>query len=101
MKDSTAIGLGCVFVIGLAVAFLAGVTVARRTVTEHETSPHANAGNAALPNLFSPNPTHDPYFIDQERRNLEALERTCRQTGKYCHEAAQMRQSLAGSGAVP
>ena len=86
---------------GLILSFLAGVMVAMRTVTERETSPYANAGNAALPNLFSPNPTHDPYFISQERKNLEALERTCRQTGKYCHEAAQMRQSLAGSGAVP
>ncbi len=96
-----AIGLGCAFVISLAAAFLAGVMVARRTVAERETSPQVNAGNATLPNPFSPQPTKDPYFINQERKNLEVLERTCRQTGKYCHEAAQMRQRLAQSGAAP
>ena len=101
MKDSTAIGLGCAFVIGLAAAFLAGVTVARRTVSEHEMRPRVNRANAAQFTPFSPNPPHDPYFLDQERKNVEALERTCRKTGKYCHEAAQMRQWLAESGAVP
>jgi hypothetical protein len=101
MKDSTAIGLGCAFVIGLAAAFLAGVVVANRAVTEHETRPRVNRGNAALFNPFSPNPTHDPYFLDHERMNVEALEQTCRKTGKYCHEAAQMRQWLAESGAAP
>ena len=90
----------CAFLIGLAAAFLAGVMVARHTVTERETNPPVNLGNAGLPNPFSPNPTHDPYFIDQERKNVEALERTCRRTGRYCNEAAQMRRWLAESSAA-
>jgi len=101
MRDSMAIGLGCAFVICLAVSFLAGAMVARRSVTEHEASPRANAGNAELANPFSPNPTQDPYFLNQQRKNLEALERTCRRSGKYCQEATQMRQWLAENGALP
>jgi hypothetical protein len=101
MKDSTAIGLGCAFLIGLAAAFLAGIMVAGHAVTEHETSPHVNRGNAALLNPYSPNPMSDPYFIEQERRNVEKLERTCRQTGQFCNEAAQMRQWLVRRGVAP
>jgi hypothetical protein len=100
MKDSTAIGLGCAFVIGLTAAFLAGVMVTNRAVTEPEAHPRVNRGNAALFNPFSPNPMSDPYFIEQERKNVEAFERACRQTGQYCDEAAQMRQSLAQRGAA-
>jgi hypothetical protein len=101
MKHSTAIRLGCAFVVGLAAAFLAGVMVASAAVTERETRPRVNRGNAALLNLFSPDPMSDPYFIEQERKNVEALERTCRQTGQYCNEAAQMRQWLAERGVAP
>jgi hypothetical protein len=101
MKDSTAIGLGCAFVIGLAAAFIVGVMIGGRPVTRHEATAHVNAGNTARPNPFSPNPAHDPYFIDQQRKNVEALERSCRRTGKYCREAAQLRQWLAENGAVP
>jgi hypothetical protein len=98
MKDSTAIGLGCAFAVCLAAAFLAGMMVARSAVTDHETSLRVNAGNAALPNPFSPSPAHDPYFINQQRKNVEALERACRNTGQYCSEAAQLRQWLAKNG---
>ena len=98
MKGSTAIGLGCAFVVCLAAAFLAGMMVARPAVTKHETHPRMNRGNAALFNPFSPNPMSDPYFIERQRKNVEALERTCRHTGKYCNEAAQMRQWLSKRG---
>jgi hypothetical protein len=101
MKDSTAIGLGCAFVIGLVGAFVAGVVVASAAVTESETRSRVNRGNAALLNPFSPNPMSDPYFIEQERKNVEALERTCRETGQYCNEAAQMRQWLVERGVAP
>jgi len=98
MKDSTAIGLGCAFVVCLAAAFLAGMIVARHAATDHETGSRLNAGNAELPNPFSPSPAHDPYFINQQRKNVEALERACRRTGQYCREAAQMRQWLVENG---
>lgn len=101
MKQSTAIGLGCAFVIGLVGAFLAGVLVAGRAVTEGEARTHMNRGNAALFNPFSPNPMSDPYFIEQERKNLKVLERACRQTRQYCSEAGQMRQWLAERGVAP
>lgn len=101
MKRSTVFGLGCVFGIALTAAFLAGVMVASHAATEHETRPRVNRGNAAMFNPYSPNPMLDPYFIEQERKNVEALERTCRQTGQYCNEAAQLRQWLAENGALP
>lgn len=101
MKNAMAIGLGCAFVIGLAVAFLAGVLVASRAVTEREARARLNRGNAVLFNPYSPNPMSDPYFIEQERKNVEALDRACRRTGHYCNEAAQMRQWLVSRGVAP
>ena len=101
MKNSAAIGLGCAFVVGLAVAFMAGLLVASRAVTDYEARSRVNRAGGALFNPYSPNPMSDPYFIEQQRKNVEALERACRQTGQYCNEAAQMRQWLAQRGAAP
>ena len=101
MKRSTAFGLGCAFMAGAALAFPAGLFTARRTVPEHERGAPVRPGHAELLNPYSPQITSDPYFIEQQRKSLEALERSCRASGTYCREAAQMRQLLADRGAVP
>jgi hypothetical protein len=100
VKGST-FGLGCAFLIVAVVAFMAGLLFAKQVLREREPSPRANAGNPELFNPYSPNPMSDPYFIEQERKNVEALEANCRATGKHCKEAAQLRQWLAGRGVPP
>jgi hypothetical protein len=101
MKRSTAFGLACAFLMGAALAFPAGLLVDRRVQPDRVRVAPAGPRHAKLLNPYSPNITEDPHFIEQQRQGLEALERSCRETGKFCKEADLSRQWLAARGAPP
>lgn len=44
--------------------------------------------------MFSPSIRDDPYFLEQQRKGVEALEAECRRTGAFCAEARQARRRL-------
>ena len=44
--------------------------------------------------VYSPEILDDPWFVEQQRANIEALERTCRETGEMCGEAREARRWL-------
>lgn len=101
MKSTTGFALGCAFLIGVGLAFPAGLMVAGRVQSDPAPAPRAHPRHAAMMNPYSPNITQDPYFVEQQRQGLQALERSCRETGKFCNEAAQLRQWLVDRGATP
>jgi hypothetical protein len=70
--------------LGAAIAFPAGMMVARRT---EPTTMSVRPGPAAMREVFSPTIRDDPYFLDQQRQAIEALEAHCRRTGEMCAEA--------------
>ena len=101
MKRSTASALGCGFLVGAALAFPAGMMMAGGSVPERERNARLGPRHPELLNPYSPQITSDPYFIEQQRKGLEALQSNCRKTGAYCKEAGQLRQWLAARGAAP
>ena len=79
-KDLTRLAAGVL--IGAVLAFPAGMIVARR-----ESRPEARAAPPAATAtraMFSPKVLGDPYFLDRQLANVEALELHCRQTGALC-----------------
>jgi hypothetical protein len=91
MRD--ALRLGCALAIGVAIAFPAGVMFAGR---ERAAGRPPVAASADRRQVFSPVVAHDPYFLDRQRANTEALERRCRDSGELCPEARQARAWLEG-----
>jgi hypothetical protein len=57
--------------------------------------PRAEVGRA----MYSPRIRDDPYFLDQQRKGIEALEAECRRTGAFCTEARQVRRRLEDQAA--
>ena len=100
MKGSTAIGLGCAFLVGAALAFPAGLMFARHRMPDNARATAPVARDPRLLNPYAPNILSDPYFLEQQRRGLEALDRNCRKAGTYCREAAQLRHWLEARGAA-
>lgn len=85
--------LAAALLIGAAIAFPAGLMLARREVEPRRpTNLPAAASTRAV---FSPNVLTDPYFLDQQRRGVEALEGRCRQAREMCPEARAGRQRLS------
>jgi len=54
-------------------------------------APRASATARAL---FAPKVLSDPYFIEQQRLGIEALEKACRERGELCEEARAGRRWL-------
>lgn len=77
---------------GAAVAFPAGLYFARPIAPVDP--PRLRTGSASLRNPYAPAILSDPYFIDQQRRVVEMLEASCRNTGEHCREAAAARTRL-------
>jgi len=87
--------LGCALLVGLAVAFPAGMIFAGRG--EPERNPRTeSATTAERRQVFSPDVLDDPHFRARQRRNVEALERHCRESGELCAEAEGARAWLEG-----
>ncbi len=83
---------GLAALLGAAIAFPAGMMFAGRS--ESGGARREPAAGAAMRNVYSPKVLDDPYFIEQQRRNVEALERRCAESGKMCYEARTGRRWL-------
>lgn len=82
---------GCVVLIAMVVAFLAGLAI-NRGPSGPARAPVGTAAPARQ--VYSPKVLTDPYFLEQQRRNAEVLERRCREKGELCAEAAALRRWL-------
>jgi hypothetical protein len=79
--------------VGAALAFPAGMMVAgSRSAPGHAVADHRPAG--AGRNMFSPSVRTDPYFLEQQRKGVDALERFCARTGESCAEARAARRRI-------
>jgi hypothetical protein len=88
--------LGCALLLGAAIAFPAGLMLAGGGERPRApTAPHISATARAV---YSPKLLSDPYFLDQQRKGVEALETHCRNTGEMCAEAQAARRWLAENG---
>ena len=84
--------------IGAALAFPAGLWLAgepERAEGPRAAPPRAEVGRV----IYSPRIKDDPYFLDQQRKGIEALEAECRRTGDFCAEARQARRRLEDQAA--
>ena len=94
MRGKAIVGAGLAALLGAAIAFPAGMMFAG---SEASREPRREpAAGAAMPNFYSPKVLDDPYFVEQQRRNVEALEQQCRESGKMCYEAREARRWLDG-----
>ena len=82
---------------GAAVAFPAGLYFGRPIAPAETAWPRA-AGSVSLRNRYSPAMLADPYFLDQQRRVVEALELSCRRSGAHCATARAARARLTKLG---
>jgi hypothetical protein len=62
----------------------------RRSPAPRGEAPRAEVGRA----IYSPRIKDDPYFLEQQRKGIEALEAECHRTGEFCAEARQARGQL-------
>ena len=77
--------------LALAVAFAAGMRVGRAGPERGDArSPQAASTRA----VYSPNVLGDPWFLERQRENVEALERECADNGELCAEARAARRWL-------
>ena len=90
--------LAAALLVGAALAFPAGLWLAGDP--EHAAGPRAAPSRGAVGRaIYSPRIKDDPYFIDQQRKGIEALEAECRRTGDFCAEAREARRSLGDEAA--
>ena len=84
--------------LALAVAFVAGMRVGR-------SGPERGDGRlpqaASTRAVYSPQVLGDPWFLDRQRENVEALERECADSGELCTEARAARRWLDQRAAKP
>lgn len=95
--------IGCFMLLTAAVAFPAGLWVAGngRDETTSLQVPAARRSGARVRNPYSATIRNDPSVLDRQRELVEALERTCRQTGGQCPEARGARRYLDRYSAEP
>jgi hypothetical protein len=84
--------MGIALLLGAAVAFPAGMLFSGR---QQQGQPPAGAPleGAAARAVYSPALLRDPWFREQQRKNVKALESHCRRTGELCTEAGAARSS--------
>jgi hypothetical protein len=87
------IALGCALLLGAAIAFPAGLFLGGSGGEQEGRS--ASRAGGEFRRVYSPSIYRDPYFLEQQRRNVDALEQSCRSTGQFCPEVRQVRQRLA------
>lgn len=82
--------LGAALLLGMALAFPLGMMVAGDRDEDAPTD-RGSGETAQRRDIFSPKVLDDPYFVQQQRRNVAALEARCRDTGEMCAEARAAR----------
>jgi len=82
-----AIALGCALILGAAIAFPAGLLLGSSGGERERGS--ASRSGGPFREVYSPSIYKDRYFLEQQRRNVEALEQACRANGAFCAEARQ------------
>ena len=84
----------------LIAAFFAGIFVSglwqEREQPQLQVQEEAAGDNGRNP--YSPSITTDPAFRAQQRKNVEALESHCENTGELCAEARSAREAFARLG---
>src|SRR5688500_9492823 len=93
MKAKELARLAAALLIGAALAFPVGLWIAGNdgtTVDSPARRPRAAVGRA----MYNPSIRDDPYFLEQQRKGIEALEAECRRSRAYCAEARQARRLL-------
>ena len=91
---------GCAALAGAALALPIGLTIGGHWAWPDQqvarSAPALNgAGNGRTRDVYSSQIGSDPYVIAQQRRVMDALELSCRQSGQYCEEARQARERIA------
>ena len=79
--------------LGAALAFPVALWVAGNDDGD-EDSPAPRRSAAVGRAMYNPSIRDDPYFLEQQRKGIEALEAECRRTGDFCAEARQARRRL-------
>jgi len=93
MPQRQPLALGCALLLGAGIAFPAGLLLGG-SGAERE-SGRASRSDGTFREVYSPSIYKDPYFLEQQQRNVETLEQACRATGQFCAEARQVRERLA------
>lgn len=93
------LGFATAALLGLALAFAAGLWLGRQSSSPETRSVAAvPAEPGALRDVYSPRILSDPAFVKAQRENAAALEDQCRRNGEFCDEARAARQWLAEAG---
>ena len=92
---------GCAALLAAFVAFPLGMMFGGGRSSQEQAS---GTDNAAPPmrsrggrDFYSPNVLSDPYVLEQHLRVVEALERSCANSGEHCNEARQARKLIEES----
>ena len=86
-KDVARLALAVLF--GAAVALPIGMMLGGEDsgTAPRSAGPQSTGARA----VYSPKVLSDPYFLEEQRKGIEALEQHCRDSGALCQEARQAR----------
>jgi hypothetical protein len=90
--------LAIALLLGAALAFPAGMMAGRLGSDKLPAEPDRPRNTTGVRDVFAPAMRSDPWFIEQQRDGVEALERHCRRTGETCAEAREARRWLDRQG---
>ena len=93
--------LGCAVALAVAIALPAGIFIGRYGSHESDDGAADRVGSAGARarDPYSPNFRSDPYVIEQQRRVVEALEKSCEETKQHCTEAIEARRRVEETAA--
>lgn len=93
-----AVQIGCAILLIAAVAFPAGIWLARTSQAPLAGAPAPSRAparaKAVARNPYSANIRDDPYVLERQRGLVEAMERGCARSGAGCAEARQARRYI-------
>ena len=92
MKAKELARLAAALLFGAALAFPVGLWVAGDHDDAQSPAPRRSAAVGRA--MYNPSIRDDPYFLEQQRKGIEALEAECRRTGSFCAEARRARRRL-------
>ena len=89
----------CLVVFGGLLLFCAGIVLGRRQTATDEPEKRApriarTSTKPRVRNVFSPSVIGDPYVLDEQRKVVEALERSCKLQHQNCETARNARGYL-------